>query len=493
MLGLPRGHHGGDSCAVADVMVDRVIAAIATSLAITLYAFLGIVAGNLAYPRWPTVKSINDGRVISVAAAPAALQLSRWAPVFIVFSVILISIPYAHIWIFRLTMIGAIAFGYYERHLPPFPRSAVVVDITRRAAVLARWIQLHLASVESGIKPQPAVLIVATVAALIIAGIAYILYPEAYVLTVRTMSLVPRQSRRHSRSVFSRVSLTRRLLAVPVAAGLLSAALWLVQDIRSALPNARYQAFLSTHNQFSVTDWALVVLAAALVICTSPPRGYRRLLIALLIFSTAAELSAYVYLVRLPTWTPNTPESFWLFVITYFAVTGFGFELVTDLLDWPLRIPYFARRSEQFAAGPSGGRLRRGQQFVKHHHHRVGEHRAVPAARRALRPAGRAARGHHRAVADRARRPVHLPRQALPARGVRQHSPAREQAAHHHRRRRAAAHADAGGAVRGRVQRRDGPPSRRAGRAVRQLPAGLRADLDHVGLLGREVLPYVQS
>ena len=42
---------------------------------------------------------------------------------------------------------------------------------------------------------------------------------------------------------------------------------------------------------------------------------------------------------------------------------------------------------------------------------------------------------------------------------------------HHHRRRRAAAHARAGGAVRGRVQQRD---VRRAGRAVRQLPAGLR-------------------
>jgi hypothetical protein len=334
--------------AVAGVMVGRVIAAIAASLAITLCAFLGIVAGNMSYPRWPTVKSIDDGRAISVAAAPAALQLSRWAPVFIVFGVILICIPHAHLWIFRLTMLGAVAFGYYQRHLPPFPRSAVAVDITRRAAVLARWIQLHLASLESRIKPQPAVLTVATVATLIIAGIAYILYRKAYSLTVQNMSLVPRRLRSQHRSAFSSISLTRRLLAVPVVAGLLSADLWIVQNIRSALPNARYQAFLSTHNQISVTDWALAVLAAAFIVCGSPPRGYRRLLIALLIFIAAAALSAYVYLVQLPAWTPNTPDSFWLLVIAYFAVTGFGFELVTELLDWPLCNPYFVGRSKPF-------------------------------------------------------------------------------------------------------------------------------------------------
>jgi hypothetical protein len=335
--------------AVADVMVDRVFAAIEASLAIILYAFLGIVAGNLAYPRWPTVKSIDDGQVISAAAAPAALQLSRWVPVFIVFGVTLVCIPRAHIWIFRLTMLGAVAFGYYQRHLPPLPRSAVVADITRRAAVLARWIQLHQASLESHIKPQSAVLPVATVAALIIAGIAYILYHGAYIRIVRTASRVPRRPRSRNHSAFSRVSRARRLLAVLVTAALLSADLWLVQNLRSALPNARYQAFLSMHSQISATDWALAVLAAALVICTSPPRGYRRLLITLLIFITAAALSAYVYLVRLPTWTPNTPESFWLLVVIYFAVTGFGFELVTDLLDWPLRIPYFAVPTERFA------------------------------------------------------------------------------------------------------------------------------------------------
>ncbi len=335
--------------AVADVIVCRVIAAIEASLAITFYAFLGIVAGNMSYPRWPAVKSVDDGRAISLAAAPAALQLSRWVPVFMVFGLILISIPRAHLWIFRLTMLGAVAFGYYQRHLPSFPRSAVAMDITRRAAVLARWIQLHLVSLASRVLPHhPRVLIVATFAALIIAGIAYILYHAAYTLTVRTMSFVPRGPTSHGRSAFGSINLTRRLLAVPVAAGLLSADLWIVQNIRSALPNARYQAFLSTHSQISVTDWVLAVLAAALVICASPPRGYRRILIALLIVITASALSAYVYLVRLPVWMPNTADSFWLLTITYLIVTGFGFELITELLDWPLCIPFFARRSERF-------------------------------------------------------------------------------------------------------------------------------------------------
>ena len=345
-LERPRPRHYAR--AVAGVIVCRVIAAIEASLAITLYAFLGIVAGNVSYPLWPAMKSIDDGRAISLAAGPAALQLSRWVPVFMVFGVILICIPRAHLWIFRFTMLGAVAFGYYQRHLPPFPRSAVAVDITRRAAVLARWIQLHLASLASPVLAHTAVLIVATFAALIIADIAYFLYRRAYILTVRTMSFVPRRPRSHDRSAFSRVSLTRRLLAVPVVAALLSADLWIVQNIRSVLPNARYQAFLSTHNQISVTGWAVAVLAVAFVVCTSPPRGYRRLLVALLIFITVAALSAYVYLVRLPTWTPNTPDSFWLLVIAYFAMTGFGFELVTDMLDWPLCSPFFARRSQQY-------------------------------------------------------------------------------------------------------------------------------------------------
>ena len=103
----------------------------------------------------------------------------------------------------------------------------------------------------------------------------------------------------------------------------------------------------------------------------------------------------------------------------------------------------------------------------------------VPAAGRAVRPARRAARGHHRAVADDAGGAVQLPRQALPARGVRQHPPAGPPPTSpppfhscHHRRRRAAAHAVAGRAVRRRVQQRD---VGRAGRAVRQLPPGLRA------------------
>ena len=73
--------------------------------------------------------------------------------------------------------------------------------------------------------------------------------------------------------------------------------------------------------------------------------------------------------------------------------------------------------------------------------------------------------------ADHAGRDVQLPREALPAPGVRQHPPGGRADPDHHRRRRAEADSRARGAVRRRVQQRD---VRRAGRAVRQLQADLR-------------------
>ena len=67
---------------------------------------------------------------------------------------------------------------------------------------------------------------------------------------------------------------------------------------------------------------------------------------------------------------------------------------------------------------------------------------------------------------------VQLSRPALPARGVRQRPAACAAAAGDHRRRRAAPHPRAGRPVRRRVQQRH---AGRAGRAVRELPADLRA------------------
>ena len=312
--------------AVAHVIIYRAIAVAAASLAITLYAFLGVVAGNVSYPRWPAVRSI-DGQTISLAEAHATAELNHWMPVFIVIGLILVSIPRAHLWIFRITMLSGVALGYYQRRLPPFPRSAVAIDIIRRTASLTSSIPRHLAVSTAAVG-----LLVA------VAVVARILYRTAYILTVRTTSFIPRRPRSHNYSAFSRTRLTRRLAAVPVTAVLLSVSLWIVQNIRAPLPGARYGV------QSSVTDWMLATVVAALIICTSPPRGYRWPLIALWTAITVYALSPHVRLLRIPSWLPAASNSFWVLVITYFLVIGFGFDLVTALLDWPIRIPVFGRR-----------------------------------------------------------------------------------------------------------------------------------------------------
>ncbi len=119
--------------AVAHVIIYRAVAVAAASIAITLYAFLGVVAGNVSYPRWPAVRSI-DGQTISLAEAHATAELNHWMPVFIVIGLILVSIPRAHLWIFRITMLSGVALGYYQRRLPPFPRSAVASGLSRSRA-----------------------------------------------------------------------------------------------------------------------------------------------------------------------------------------------------------------------------------------------------------------------------------------------------------------------------------------------------------------------
>ena len=187
---LWRPRPGKYARAVAGITICRVIAAVMASLAITLYGFLGTVLGNISYPRWPAIKNIGDGWAISVAAAPAVVQLSRWVPAIVLFGVILISIPRAHIWIFRLTILGSVALGFYQRYLPPFPQPAAIGDITRRVSQAGSWVQSHLASLASRMQvaqaqqtqqaPQqmPWVLLVYTGISLAIVLIAYILLPQ---------------------------------------------------------------------------------------------------------------------------------------------------------------------------------------------------------------------------------------------------------------------------------------------------------------------------
>lgn len=349
---LWRPRPGKYARAVAGITICRMIAAVMASLAITLCGFLGTVLGNMSYPRWPTTENLGDGWAISVAAAPAVVQLGRWVPAIVLFSVILISIPRPNIWIFRLTILGGLALGYYQRYLPPFPQPAAIGDIVRRVTSAGSWAQSHLALLTSRMQvaQQQAswVVLVYTGISLAIALIAYILYRSAYVLTVRTSSFFPRRPRSHDRSGFHVTSPSRRLVAALVTAGLLSADLWILQNIHSSLPAARYGAFFE-YNHIAVIDWALAAFGAALIIGAAliawVPRfrGDRWLWIAFLVVITVNAVSTHVYLLYPPAWIPS-PQGFWMIVIIYFIVTAFCFNLVAALLDWPIYIPRFARR-----------------------------------------------------------------------------------------------------------------------------------------------------
>jgi hypothetical protein len=326
------------------------------SLAITLYVFLGIVLGNMSYPRWSTTKNIDDGWAISVAAVPAVVQLSRWVPAIVLFGVILISIPRANIWIFRLTILGSVALGFYQRYLPPFPQPAAIGDIVRRVTSAGDWAQSHLALLTGRMQVAQQrgswVVPVYIGISLAIVLIAFILYRSAYVLTVRTGSSFPRRPRSHNGSGSYLTSLSRRLMAVLVTVALLSADLWILQNIHSSLPEARYGAFFED-NHIAAIDWALAALGAALITCAAlitwvlRPRGYRWIWIAFLVAMTVYAVSTHVYLLHLPAWIPPAPQGFWMIVIIYFIVTVFCFDLVAALLDWPIYIPAFAKSTNE--------------------------------------------------------------------------------------------------------------------------------------------------
>jgi hypothetical protein len=323
-LKRPRAHvYAG---AVARLVIYRLAAAAAAILAITLLAFVGAVAGNIGYPRWPALKSIGGG-TIKVATVHATAELSHWAPAFLALGLVLVIIPRPHRWLFRITTVSGAALGYYQWRLPPFPQSTVASDITRRAASLTSRITLPVSSTSVS---------VAIVPLAVIALIGYILYRNAYALTARTTGFIPGRPVKHYRSTFRAVSVTRRLMAVPITAGLLAVNLWIVENIRVLLPSTRYGTFLLWHSQLSPAEWVLVTVAVALIICAPRPQGYPWLLIMLLVAVTAYALLPYQSLFPVPAGILAAPDSFWMLAIAYLLVTGLAFDLVAALLDWPI-------------------------------------------------------------------------------------------------------------------------------------------------------------
>ncbi len=308
---------------VVGVIFYRVIAAVVASLAVALCMFLGIVAGNISYPRWPPFSRIQ-GRTIIMADIHAVAELGRWVPIFIAFGLILVCIPRAHRFIFALTLLSCAALGYYQRYLPSLPASSATAYTTRQAASLAS----RIPSKTSISLTASSVLLAA------VAVVAYILYRSAYSLTRRTVGFIPRRPINHYRSAFRSVSLTRRLVAAAVTSGLLSIELWIIENIRAPQPGTYYGISISGHSASSAIVWMLATVVVAFIICTPCPQGFKWLFYVILIAITAYAFAPHVHLLQLPNWLPAVHNSFWALVIAYIFVTGFAFDLVTALLDW---------------------------------------------------------------------------------------------------------------------------------------------------------------
>ena len=338
--------------AVTRLVIYRLAAAAAAVLAITLLAFVGAVAGNIGYPRWPALKSIG-AETIKVAAVHAMAEPSHWAPAFIAFGLVLVIIPRPHRWLFRITMAGGVALGYYQRRIPPFPPSTVSADITSRtASLISQAIRLVSKTTVPVAPPSQlaAALATAVGSLALVALIGYVLYRNAYTLTARTTGFIPHRPVKHYRSMFCAVSVTKRLTAVPITAGLLTVDFWIaenirvllpvdswiVEKIRVLLPATRYRAFLFAHSPLSPAQWVLAAAAVALIICAPRPRGYPWLLIVLLVAMTAYALVPYQSLFPVPTGFLAAPDSFWALAIGYLLMTGLAFDIVAALLDWPI-------------------------------------------------------------------------------------------------------------------------------------------------------------
>ena len=324
---------------VAHAAVNRLIVAVEASLAILLCVFLGAVAAALSHPRWPALSSIDD-LTIRLTVARAVVNLSRCVPMCLLLGLTLAAIPRAQVWLFRFTMLSGVAIGYYQGYLPPLPRSA---DITRNATSLATLAR-HQLVVISAANAAPAAAIAAA-SLVVAAGAALIFYREAYALSTRTISLIPHRPRNHNRSAFFRVSLARRLTAVPVTAALIAISIWIVQNARPVLPGAHYGVVLFGYHESSVTGWIAITAIVALLICVPAPRGNRLLLVAILLAIAVYAVWPQAHLLRVPGWMPMAaPRSFWVLGAAYLLVTGLGFGAVAALLGWPAYVAPFARR-----------------------------------------------------------------------------------------------------------------------------------------------------
>jgi hypothetical protein len=297
--------------AVRGLVIYRVAAAMAATIAITLAAFVGGVAGLVGYPRWPRLPTIH-GLAINEASVREVAQISHWELAFVTLGVIVACIPRVHRWMFRVAVLGGAGLGYYQPRLPSLPRSAVAADVTG-------WTARLTDSVTKTASSSP--VLDAVIPLVTVAIGAYVFYRYSYRFAARTAELIPRRPASHYYSPFRGVVLARRLAAVPVAAALLSVDAWVVETLRASLPGVRYAHFLSGLSRPSPAEWAAAAVIVALVICAPHPQGQQWLLILLLFALTAYAFSPRVYLLPIPAWAPAAPAGFWVLAAAYALVT----------------------------------------------------------------------------------------------------------------------------------------------------------------------------
>lgn len=309
--------------AIARLVAYRIAAAGAAIIAFALASFDGAVARAIGYPHSPPLNEISWA-MITTAVAQSILSISHLAPVIVAFGLALVVIPLPHRWLFGITLLCAIGLGYYQSILPPFPWSELSSEIDGRIASVTRWMLSHPSSV-SGLTPIAGLTVIA----------GYLFYRSWYTVTARTIGFIPHRPRSYAPSTFVAVSVSRRIAAAALTAGLLMLISWLVESMRVLLPQVRYATPPHWHIQLSLANWVLIAVAASLIVCVPRPNGHGRLLIILV-----AVVTIFAFwpqnLLPPPPGFPVASYNIWLLVIVYFPVTGVAFDLVSALLDWRL-------------------------------------------------------------------------------------------------------------------------------------------------------------
>jgi hypothetical protein len=302
--------------ALIRLITYRLAAAVAASLAIIQFAWLGAVAGYLTLP-WRGSQSLNY-QAMSAAGKNASTQISQCAAPLILWALLLVCVPRAHLWLFRLTMFSAAALGYYVPRPPPVRTAEILEPITGRAIEAARPATHHM------------------IAALVLApALAYILYRLAYILTSRTRGLRLREARPpRNHSEFAYPAGARRFIGVPVATLLLAVDLWAASAMHTLLTLPSHGSGPQS-SRYLIWVWVTAIFVVSLLICIPRMGSNRQPFIYIVVAITLYALWPHALLPPAISTLLAIPNAFWLMSAIYLSSTGLGFDVLSICLNWP--------------------------------------------------------------------------------------------------------------------------------------------------------------